>query len=178
MPDLAVAVFALLAPGRWQALAASATAGSVAGGLISHRLAAYGFAPRAPMTTNRMRAQASAWLRDEGAAGLRHQPLSALPFKVFAAEAPGAGIDALPFVATATVVRGARHTVVGSAFAALGAGVRRLPPRAGRQALSVVVGATLAGFAAGLVLVARRWADAHGDVDAWGDTPRPSGGSA
>ena len=104
-PDLAgdgppggVAVVAHGLIGMWRALAPdgsrtllalAAAAGSMAGGAVGWWAAAQGWSWPLPLTTPRMHAAVGGWL-EQGAAGIAHQPLSGVPYKVFVAAAPDA----------------------------------------------------------------------------------------
>lgn len=158
MPDLGVALLTLDAPRRWWRLAAAATAGSVAGGAVAYRLGADGRVPSLPLVTPRMVDTTRRWLAEEGAAGVRRQPASGVPFKVFAYQAAAAGVDLLPFLGVAGLVRGVRLLAVAGAFAGCGELIRRRCPERLRPA--AMVGAALlsvGGFGVGLSRVVASW---------------------
>ncbi|HEY2956792.1 MAG TPA: hypothetical protein VGM21_01075 [Actinomycetota bacterium] len=160
MPDLGVALLALDGPRRWWRLAAAATAGSVAGGAVAHRLGAGGRVPPLPLVTPRMVDATSRWLAEEGAAAVRRQPTSGVPFKVFAYHADSAGVELVPLVGVAGLVRGARMLAVAGAFAGCGQLVRRrCPGRRRPAALAVAEALTVGGFAVGLARVVAAWSD-------------------
>ena len=130
IPDFLVAPLALAAPSRALLLAGVATAGSVTGGGVAFHLGGMGewLTAHAPLLTPRMHEQAVAWMGDEGAVGLLRQPLSGIPYKVFALHA--ADHLALPgFVAMSLVARGARIAGVAAIFAAGGVALRRVWPK-------------------------------------------------
>jgi hypothetical protein len=83
---------------------------------------------------------------------VRHQPLSGIPFKVYAAEAGRAGVDPLPFLGAAIGHRGVRIASVGAACILLGAALRRWPQR-----YLQVLGTGTGLFAIGLTLVVTAW---------------------
>ncbi len=174
MPDLGVALLALGAPRRWWQLAGAATAGSVAGGALAYRFGAAGRVPRLPLVTPRMIAATQRWLAGEGAAGVRHQPASGVPFKVFAYQAAAAKVEPVPFLAVAGLARGARMVAVAAAFAGCGQVARRVSPRRLRPAADTVAAAlTVGGFAVGLWRIVAAWSrpadgDGTGDDDGTG----------
>jgi hypothetical protein len=99
-----------------------------------------------------MRAAVAVQVADEGAAAVAHQPLSGIPFKVYAAEAGRAGVDPGAFLATAVRVRGLRIALVGLACAGLGLALRRA-----RHRYPVVLLTGLALFTAGFSAVVAHW---------------------
>jgi 1-acyl-sn-glycerol-3-phosphate acyltransferase len=160
MPDLGVAVLALAGPRRWWRLAATATAGSVAGGAVAYRLGAGGRVPPLPLVTLRMVDTTARWLAEEGAAGVRRQPASGVPFKVFAYQAAAARVGLVPFVGVAGLVRGARMLAVAGAFAGCGQLIRRrCPERLQPAALAVAALLTVGGFVVGLSRVVAAWSE-------------------
>lgn len=130
IPDVAVALLAVVAPARFPLLALSAAAGSVAGSGAAHALGAIGIVPPLPLVTPRMAEQASMWLSDEGAGALRHQPWSGIPVKAFSYEAGAAGVPLGAFVWHTAIARGLRMVEVGAVFALAGRLGRRVAPRA------------------------------------------------
>jgi 1-acyl-sn-glycerol-3-phosphate acyltransferase len=126
IPDFLIAPLAFLAPSRFVYFAAAATAGSVAGGTVAHLLAATGVGgsllSAAPLTTDRMAAAAAGWLGSEGAAGLAHQPLSGVPYKLFALQSSGIPLGS--FVWFTVLVRGARFAAIAAVFAGGGAALK------------------------------------------------------
>jgi 1-acyl-sn-glycerol-3-phosphate acyltransferase len=160
MPDLGVALLALGGPRRWWRLAAAATAGSVAGGAVAYRLGAGGRVPPLPLVTPRMVDTTARWLAEEGAAGVRRQPASGVPFKVFAYQAAAARVELIPFVGVTGLVRGARMLAVAGAFAGCGQLIRRrCPERLQPVTLAVAALLTVGGFAVGLSRVVAAWSE-------------------
>jgi 1-acyl-sn-glycerol-3-phosphate acyltransferase len=160
MPDLGVALLTLDAPRRWWRLAAAATAGSVAGGAVAYRLGASGRVPPLPLVTPRMVDATRRWLVEEDAAGVRRQLASGVPFKVFAYQAAVAGVDPLPFLGVAGLVRGARMVAVAGAFAGCGLLIRRrVPQRLRPGAMAGAALLTVAGFGVGLSRVVAAWSE-------------------
>ena len=158
MPDLGVALLALDGPRRWWRLAAAATAGSMAGGAVAYRLGAGGHVPPLPMVTSGMLDATARWLAEEGAAGVRRQPTSGVPFKVFAYQAAAARVELAPFVGVAGLVRGTRMLAVAAAFAGCGQLLRRrCPQRLQPAALAAAALLTICGFAVGLSRVVVGW---------------------
>jgi 1-acyl-sn-glycerol-3-phosphate acyltransferase len=152
VPELALFALLLGAPIAALRLVPTAVLASMAGGLCTVALGVLGCVPHAPLVTERMRAEATVQVAAEGADAVRYQPLSGIPFKVYAAEAGRAGVDPLTFLTTAVEARGARIALVGTGCAALGLVVRR------RHHLYPAVLLTgYALFAAGFTLVVLRW---------------------
>jgi 1-acyl-sn-glycerol-3-phosphate acyltransferase len=149
-----VALFALLiaAPVAALWLVPTAVLASMAGGLCALTLGMLGVAPEPPLVTDRMRAEVTVQVAAEGADAVRHQPLSGIPFKVYAAEAGRAGADPLDFLTAAVQARGTRIAVVGAACAAIGLGLRRR-----RHLYPAVLLGGYALFAAGFTLVVLQW---------------------
>jgi membrane protein YqaA with SNARE-associated domain len=131
IPDFLVAPLALAAPSRWLVLAGVATAGSVLGGAVAFPLGSLGdwLAESAPLLTQRMHEQAAAWMNDSGVAGLLQQPLSGVPYKVFALRAAEAGLSLPGFIVMSVAVRGLRIGVVAAIFAGGGLALQRVWPR-------------------------------------------------
>jgi 1-acyl-sn-glycerol-3-phosphate acyltransferase len=153
LPELVLFALVLAAPRAGLRLAPTAVLASMAGGLCTLALGMAGAAPAAPLVTERMRAAVAEQTAAEGAHAVRHQPLSGIPFKVYAAEAGRAGMEPLPFLGAATGHRGVRIASVGAACTLLGVGLRRWPHR-----YVQVVAAGSALFAVGLTLVVAAWA--------------------
>jgi 1-acyl-sn-glycerol-3-phosphate acyltransferase len=153
LPECVLFALVVAAPRAGLRLVPTAVLASMAGGLCTLALGAAGAAPTAPLVTDRMRVAVAQQTAAEGASAVRHQPLSGIPFKVYAAEAGRAGAAPLPFLAAAITHRGLRIASVGAACALLGAGLRRWP-----GAYPAVLLSGYALFAAGLALVVLRWA--------------------
>src|SRR5689334_1430295 len=107
MPDAIVVPLALADPPSWWRLAVGAMAGTALGGAIS-----YALGRRSPDRTSverlalirpAMVAATDRWLIAEGARGVRRQPLTGVPFKVFARVAGARGLPLGPFIAYAVV---------------------------------------------------------------------------
>ncbi|WP_198961415.1 lysophospholipid acyltransferase family protein [Pseudonocardia sp. MH-G8] len=152
LPECVLFALVVAAPRAGLRLVPTAVLASMAGGLCTLALGAAGAAPAAPLVTERMRVAAAQQTAAEGAYAARHQPLSGIPFKVYAAEAGRAGVAPLPFLAAAATHRGLRIASVGAACALLGVGLHRWP-----RAYPAVLLAGYALFTAGLVLVVRGW---------------------
>jgi membrane protein YqaA with SNARE-associated domain len=135
MPEAVLVPLATAHPGRWWKLAIAAALGSTCGGAVSYAIGAAGAAdrllPRLPLVRPAMVRDARGWLTQEGGIGLRHQPLSGLPVKVFALAAAPSGVSLPAFLCCAAVARAARFMVVcaGAALAgkALQPGIERRP---------------------------------------------------
>ena len=131
-------------------LVPTAVLASMAGGLVTLALGAT--APQAPLVTERMRAQVHLEVAAEGASAVRHQPLSGIPVKVYAAEAGRAHVAPLPFLEVALAHRGVRIALVGAGCALLGGLLRRA-----RHLYPAVLTGGTALFAAGFALVVAGW---------------------
>ncbi len=129
VPELFVALVALAAPKAGPRLALAAAAGSLAGGLAAYGLGFAGVHPPAPLTTPRMHAVAAAQLDADGAAALRHQPFSGIPYKVYAVRAGSERVGLGSFTAWTAVARGGRILAVGAALSLAGLLLRRLLTR-------------------------------------------------
>jgi 1-acyl-sn-glycerol-3-phosphate acyltransferase len=152
VPEVALFALLLAAPVAALRLVPTAVLASMAGGLCTVALGVLGIAPEAPLVTDRMRAEVTVQVAAEGADAVRHQPLSGIPFKVYAAEAGRAGADPLTFLATAVEARGTRIAIVGAGCAALGLGLRRR-----RHLYPAVLLGGYALFTAGFTLVVLHW---------------------
>ena len=124
MPDAILAPLAAGKPADWWRLALAGAAGSSVGGVISYAVGrACPTGPllaRLPLVRPPMVAAAETWLAREGAAGVRHQPLSGLPFKVLALLAGARRVPLGPFLGWALAARGSRFLAVCGAAALLG----------------------------------------------------------
>jgi membrane protein YqaA with SNARE-associated domain len=158
IPDFALAVLAFSNPPAWPLLAAATVAGSMLGGLAAYRLGQLRLVPPMPMTTARMAEAVDRWLGHGAARGVWHQPLSGVPFKVFAYRAAGNRVGPLAFLAVAAPARGVRMAVVGAVAAGLGQLFWAHGPQ-GRQAGAylLLVALAVAGFGAGLARIFKRW---------------------
>ena len=130
MPDAVLVPLAFARPRDWWRLVLAATAGTALGGVLTYlagaRRGGSGTDWQAPLVRPRMVVAVRNWLGSEGARGVRRQPASGIPFKVFAREAGALRIPLIPFLAWAVGTRGLRF-----ALAAGGAAVCRdhLPSR-------------------------------------------------
>ncbi|QYN34547.1 1-acyl-sn-glycerol-3-phosphate acyltransferase [Pseudonocardia sp. DSM 110487] len=152
LPELVLFALVPAAPRAGVRLVPAAVLASMAGGLCTLALGMAGAAPAAPLVTERMRVMVAEQTADEGAQAVRHQPLSGIPFKVYAAEAGRAGVDPLPFLGAAIGHRGVRIASVGAACTLLGVALRRWPER-----YLQVLGTGCGLFAIGLTLVVAAW---------------------
>jgi 1-acyl-sn-glycerol-3-phosphate acyltransferase len=148
VPELFVALVALALPKSAPRLALAAAAGSLAGGLAAYAIGAAGLHPPAPLTTPRMHAVAAAQLDAEGAAALRHQPFSGIPYKVYAVRAGAGDVPVASFAAWTVAARGGRIVGTGLALALTGLLLRRLLVRA--------YGTYVVGLGGGFALSLRR----------------------
>lgn len=127
IPDFLVAPLALAAPGRWLVLAAAATAGSALGGAAAFHVGGLGdwLASHGPLLTPRMHEQAVMWMREDGAGALLKQPLSGIPYKVFALNSSDVGLGFPAFLGMSVAARGLRIAAVAAIFAGGGIGLQR-----------------------------------------------------
>ena len=154
-PDYPLMVAALTEPRRAAVFTAAAVAGTTAGGMTAAAARRAGVNAPQPMVTSRMRAAAEAWTRDEGAAAVRRQPTSWVPYKVFAAEAGVQRVPAVGFAARTAVARSRRLAVAAAGAAAAGAMLRRWDASSGAR--TGVFAAVTVGFAAALMAAYRSW---------------------
>src|SRR5581483_4423440 len=111
-----------------------ASAGTTIGGLIMHVVGRRGQAEpllaHLPLVHLPMVTAATHWLANEGSRGLRHPPLSGLPYKVFGLQAGALGLPLGEFLAWSLAARGARFLTVSGLAAlishSLGGRVQRL----------------------------------------------------
>jgi membrane protein YqaA with SNARE-associated domain len=157
MPDAVLVPLAAASPAEWWRLALAGVAGSSLGAAASYAIGSGQpvgpLLQRLPLIRPAMVTAAAAWLADEGPAGVRHQPLSGLPFKVFALLAGARGVSLVPFLGCAAAARGARFLGVCAAAALLGRGLRGPV----RRHPAVFLGLWLLGFAIGLRRTVRAW---------------------
>jgi 1-acyl-sn-glycerol-3-phosphate acyltransferase/membrane protein YqaA with SNARE-associated domain len=124
LPEVALAIACVAAPRAGVRLTLIAAASSVLGGVAGYELAAHAIALPQPLTTGRMHAVVAAQTAREGAAAVRHQPFSGIPFKVYAAQAGRAHVGLGAFVRQAAAARGARIAGFGLGLTAFGAAAR------------------------------------------------------
>jgi membrane protein YqaA with SNARE-associated domain len=124
MPESLLVPLVALQPLRAVSHLPCAIAGSACGGLVNYavtrNLQSSSFLNHVPLIRPSMIGQCKFWLSVEGTSGVRHQPTSMLPFKVFAAVAGEMKLPVLPFILKATLVRSARFALVTAIAAALG----------------------------------------------------------
>ncbi|MFW6090537.1 MAG: 1-acyl-sn-glycerol-3-phosphate acyltransferase [Actinomycetota bacterium] len=148
LPEVALFAALLAVPRRWWVLVPTAVAGSVAGGVLAWTLAATGIDAPQPLTTEPMRERAAQQLETAGATAVRGQPLSGVPFKVYAVQAGRLGVDPVAFAGESVLGRAPRIATLGLVFAGVGALLDRRP-RAYPWLLVFGIG----GFIPGLVIV-------------------------
>jgi hypothetical protein len=118
VPDAPMAVVVFLIPDAAALSVAAIVFGSVLGGAVGIALRRRGLTWPLPLVTTAMTTRVSRWL-EGGALGLRHQPLTAVPYKVFVVEAGRRNIGQVPWALATGVFRGLRMTAV--ALLAVGA---------------------------------------------------------
>lgn len=157
IPDASLALLVLARPRRWLVLTVSAVAGSVAGGAAGVIAGVRGLVWPLPLTTPRMATSVEGWLAG-GADGLAHQPLSGVPYKVFVAEAPEAGVSVAQFIAGTLQYRAPRLVLVAAITGVVAAlGWRFIRPRWQAPVHVAVTVTATAGLLAGLAAVVQRW---------------------
>jgi membrane protein YqaA with SNARE-associated domain len=157
VPDLLILFLVLAAPRRWASFVAAAIVGVVVGGAAAMLIGSSAAGPHVvrslPLVTDRMVGEASSVLGDEGAAAVLGQPLSGIPYKVFAYEAGRWGVGAPSFLAASAYARGLRFLAV----AGVGVLLAALAGRAIERAFPVLSILYLSGFAFGLARVVQTW---------------------
>ena len=157
IPDATLALLVVGRPRRWLSLAGVAVAGSAAGGAAGVFAASQGAGWPLPLTTPRMVTAVEGWLAD-GAAGLAHQPLSGVPYKVFVAEAGDTAVPVAEFMAATLQYRAPRLIAVAAVTATVAALGWRVVPRRWQPRVHVAVLATgTVVLFAGLAAVVARW---------------------
>jgi 1-acyl-sn-glycerol-3-phosphate acyltransferase len=152
LPEFLLAALAVAAPRRAVRLALVAAAASLAGGTLTYLLAAHGVVAPQPLTTARMHATAVAQLAAEGSPAVAHQPMSGIPYKVYAAAAGRAGTGLGGFLVASLKARGLRIVAVGALCGVFGALASRWRRWYGAYLVAFVM-----LFAAGLAAVLRSW---------------------
>jgi len=127
LPEVILFVALLAAPARWGLLVLVAILGSVCGGMVAWTLGLSGVVAPQPLVTEPMRELVVQQVDDAGAAAMREQPLSGVPYKVYAAHAGQAGVDPVVFATESLAARGVRIGMLGVLFAGVGAAVSRRP---------------------------------------------------
>jgi 1-acyl-sn-glycerol-3-phosphate acyltransferase len=152
LPEFALAILAVAAPRRAVRLALAAVVGSIAGGALMYALAAHGVSPPAPLTTPRMHAVAAQQVSVEGAAALRHQTMSGVPYKVYGQAAGRARVGLEAFVLVSVPARSLRILMVSALAGVIGWTMQRW-----RRWYPTYLLLFVAVFAAGLSAVVRSW---------------------
>lgn len=157
VPDFALFPLLLVAPTRAAAMVSVTAAGSVVGGLAAYVVGASAAGPSllaaAPLVSDQMVAAAAQMLRDDGALGLLGQPLSGIPYKVFALQAAGADVAVPGYIVMSVVARAGRFLVVALLAVLLSSILRPLWER-GLHLFLVLYSVS---FVAGLVRVFASW---------------------
>jgi len=152
MAEMAVVFLGVAEPRRIPALAASITAGSVCGVLLTSALARRGVRVPAPLTTPRMYAAARRHL-SRGPSGIWHQALGGIPVKVYARVAGELRQPTVRLAGATLVERGAR---MGACAAGIMAAERPLRPVV-RRFYGPYLGVTTTVFALTLRRIVRAW---------------------
>ena len=125
VPELILAVLCVAVPRAGIKLSLAAAVGSVGGGAAGYLLAAHGIVVPEPVTTARMHAAVAAQVAAHGAAAVRAQPFSGIPFKVYVAASGARHVGLARFLLESAQARGARILGFGLAATGIGACVRR-----------------------------------------------------
>ncbi len=152
VPEVLVGLLVLAAPRRAPVLAATAVVASTAAAVLALLLAGAGWSFPQPLVTHRMQVEARREVATEGATGVRHQPMSGIPLKVYATAAGRAHSDPATFARATVEGRGLRMVVVSAALALVGALGRRW-----RRYYPLVVANGLLLFAVGLAATVQTW---------------------
>jgi len=121
LPESALAILVVARPRAGPRLAVAAVVGTLLGGALMYGLATQGFSPPRPLTTPRMHAAVVEQVAAHGAAAVRAQPMSGVPYKVYAYTAGRERVGLGAFVAHSAPARGLRLLVVGLLAAVFGA---------------------------------------------------------
>jgi 1-acyl-sn-glycerol-3-phosphate acyltransferase len=123
MPDVALVPLVASRPAEWWKLGLLAAVGSAVGGAIGYavgRVAPLGrLLGLLPLVRPAMVTAADTLLAGKGPSALRHQPLSGLPFKVFALLAGARRVPLGSFLCWTIAARGARFLIVSGLTALL-----------------------------------------------------------
>lgn len=153
MAEMALVFVGVAEPRRIPTLAASITAGSVCGVLLTSGLTRRGIHAPAPLTTPRMHAAARSHL-GKGASGIWRQALGGIPVKVYARVAGELELPVARLAAATLAERGAR---MAGCAAAIMAAERPLRPVIRRLYGPYLAGTTVV-FAGTLRKIVRAWA--------------------
>ena len=152
VPEVLVGVLVLALPRRAPVLALTALIASTLAGVAALLLAGSGWSAAEPLVTTRMHAQVGREVAAEGAAAVRHQPMSGIPLKAYAAAAGRAHAGPISFALHMIEGRGVRMVAVVAALAVvgtLGRGLRRYYP--------LLVATALILFTVGLAATVQTW---------------------
>lgn len=133
-------------------LVLAATIGSVLGGLLTAIAARHGLLFPQPLTTSAMTDAVRSGYLAHGSAGVWSQPLSGVPFKVFARSAGTSGVDLGAWAGNALLARGLRLAAVAAVAVLVSRWITRHP----RVYPWVFVGGA-ALFVPGLWIVVGQW---------------------
>lgn len=132
VPDVAISLVAILEPSRaWRhilaAIAGSVLAGMLLFGWSSHdQRSAHEMVAKVPFVTERMFAQVHASYRTRGLGAVFLGPMSGIPYKIYAVEAPEF-LDKRAFLWSTVPARAERFLIVWAGFGIAGSFLRRSP---------------------------------------------------
>ena len=171
MPDALLVPLAFARPRAWWRIVLAAAGGTALGGAWTYRAgrrqSSGGAAWQPPLVRPRMVAAVRGWLASEGARGVRRQPASGVPFKVFAHEAGAMGVPLAPFLGWAVGTRTVRFAVAAGGAALAG----QLLPRAITSRPFLLLATWCLVFAGGLWRTVGVWSDPAGTPDRRGELP-------
>jgi membrane protein YqaA with SNARE-associated domain len=157
MPEAALVPLSASVPKAWWRFALASLLGSTIGGCASYgigrRLVHVGWIDRLPLVRRTMVSAADEWLVREGPRGVLHQPLSGIPFKVFAYLAGNRRLPFGPFLMWSACGRGSRFGLVCAGAALVGS----IGGPALRVHSRVLLGGWAVVFGIGLLRTVQQW---------------------
>jgi membrane protein YqaA with SNARE-associated domain len=124
MPDAVLVPLALARPPSWRRLVLAAALGTATGGVISYLLGRLSpereSVERLALVRPSMVTAVDVWLEREGSRGVWRQPVTGVPFKVFARRAGAHRLPPLTFLGWAVLARSARFALLAGVAALVG----------------------------------------------------------
>jgi membrane protein YqaA with SNARE-associated domain len=165
VPDAALAVAVFTSPELAPWAVGAVVVGSTVGGATAILAYRRGGRWPLPLVTTEMQRRVHEWM-GEGVVGLRHQPLTAVPYKAFVIEAAERRLGISGFAALTVVFRGLRMAATAGLALVVSHGVGRWsPPGVEDTVRLLVVGTSLAGFLIGWRLTHQMWAKSESTVE-------------